>query len=137
MKPANSISAEDFKALTAGATKGRVLPGHTQGKMNSTEAKFYRDCIEPLVATGEIVWWKFESITLTIAVPRKAKTSRWTADFAVLYADGSQVMFDVKGGRPRDEQAQHIKIKCASEQYPQYRFVIAKRQDGQWKETEV
>lgn len=115
------------------ATRGRELPGHRPGVMNSTEAK-YAAILEARLQAGEVLAYAFESVKVRIA-PR----SWWTPDFAVWLRDGSVEFVDVKGGRP-EEQAQRVKIKVAADRYPLWRFVVARkrrRQEGGGFKREV
>jgi len=106
--------------------RGRVLPGHQRGKMNEAEAA-YGDLLAAQKLAGEIADYWFEAVTLTIADPPTAKVTRWTPDFMVLDRFGYVCFVDVKGTRPRDEQAEQVKIKAAAERYPHFRFVIARQ----------
>lgn len=108
--------------------KGRNLPGHRKGEMNSTEKKYAREILEPLKEAGEILHYEFEAVTL-----RLAKLTGWTPDFMVLYADGTIEFVDVKGSNPAVEQAQRVKVKIAAEKFWMFRFVVAQmrtKKDG-------
>lgn len=106
---------------------------HVPGQMNQTETA-YADALEALRHSGEVIWWRFESMTFKIA-----DNTRYTPDFAVFYADGIFEMVDAKGGGPIDPKSV-VKIKCAADQFPQFRFVIEQRKPkkagGGWKRTE-
>lgn len=103
------------------AAKGRKLHGHVRGQMNSTERKYAETVLEPRKAAGEIVDYQFESVTLKLG-----KDTRWTADFFVMYPDGLLEFVDVKG-RQRDEQAERVKIRLASEKFYMFRFIVARQ----------
>ena len=68
-----------------------------------------------------MLWWKFESVTFKIA-----DNTRYTPDFGVFYADGVMEYVDAKGGGPIDPKSV-VKVKCAADQFPQFRFVIEQR----------
>ena len=114
-----------FKRFKA---KGRNLPGHRKGEMNSTEEKYAREILDPLKSTGEILHYEFESVTLKLA-----KLASWNPDFMALYADGTIEFVDVKGSNPAVEQAQRVKVKIAAEKFWMFRFVVAQmrtKKDG-------
>ena len=107
--------------------KGRALPGHKKGQMNGDE-KAYAQTLESRLLLGEILWYEFEPWSLVIARPPEAQATRWTPDFAVLLSDATIELVDVKGTRPRDEQAERVKIKAAAEKYWFFQFIVARRQ---------
>jgi hypothetical protein len=98
------------------------------GTMNKTEAA-YAAHLELLKAAGEVLWYRFESIKL-----RLADNTFYTCDFAVMEADGTLAMHEVKGGFWMDDS--RVKIKIAADQYP-FRFIgvmpISKSKGGGWK----
>jgi hypothetical protein len=102
------------------AARGRKLHGHKRGEMNGTERKYAETVLEPRKLAGEIVDYQFESVTLKLG-----KDTRWTADFFVMYPDGLLEFVDVKGGQ-RDEQAERVKIRLASEKFYMFRFIVAR-----------
>ncbi len=122
-----------------GRARGRQLPGHKKGKMNSTEAA-YEQVLRARKQTGQILNYEFEPLSLVISRPPESQAVRWTPDFMVLNADMTIDMVDVKGTRP-DEQAQRAKIKTAAEKYWYFRFVVARKQrkkdGGGWKHEEI
>ena len=93
------------------------------GQMNKTEAA-YAAHLALLQSAGEIMWYRFEGVKL-----RLADNTFYTADFAVMAADGVIEMHEVKGFWQDDARA---KIKIAADQYP-FRFMAFKvraRKDG-------
>lgn len=102
--------------------RGRDLPGHKPGSMNSTE-RAYAAVLEAKREAGEILWFAFESLKLNVG---GAKRTWWTPDFVVQEADGTLTLVDVKGTRPMDEQAQLVKAKVIAATTP-YRVVIARQ----------
>jgi len=77
---------------------------------------------------GEIVWWKYESITLKLA-----DGTRYTPDFAVLLAGGEFEIHETKGGFIREDG--WLKLKLAAGMFP-FRFFLcqkqAKKDGGGW-----
>lgn len=110
---------------------------HKPGEMNQTEAK-YAAILEARKLAGEIQTWEFERYTFKLA-----DDTRYTPDFAVLLADGSQEFIDSKGGGPIDPKSL-VKVKCAAERFPQFLFVIEQKLSkkdaaaygSEWKRTE-
>lgn len=90
------------------------------GTMNKTESAYARH-LESQCATGEIVWWKFEGLTLKLA-----KDTRYTPDFCVMTRDGCIEFHEVKGFFEDDAK---VKVKVAAEMFPFiFRLVRAKPQ---------
>lgn len=100
------------------------------GQMNKTE-QAYHDRLELLRRAGEIQWFKFEGIKL-----RLADNTTYTADFAVMAADGTLELHEVKGFWQDDAR---VKIKVAAELYP-FRFIAVrvkpKKDGGGWATEE-
>lgn len=96
------------------------------GAMNKTEAA-YAEYLEARLRAGEVAWFKFEGVKL-----RLADSTFYTPDFAVMLADGSMELHEVKGHWQDDAR---VKIKVASSLYP-FRFqavrVKPKREGGGW-----
>ncbi|WP_314435903.1 DUF1064 domain-containing protein [Massilia timonae] len=96
------------------------------GTMNKTEAA-YAATLDARRHAGEVAWFKFEGIKL-----RLADNTFYTPDFAVMLADGSLEMHEVKGYWQDDARA---KIKIAADLYP-LRFVAImakpKKEGGGW-----
>jgi hypothetical protein len=93
------------------------------GTMNKTEAA-YAATLEQRRTAGEVAWFKFEGIKF-----RLAENTSYTPDFAVMLADGTLEMHEVKGFWTDDGRA---KIKIAADLYPM-RFVAIKakpKKDG-------
>lgn len=106
---------------------------HVPGEMNQTES-LYAEELQALKLEGKVVEWFFEAMTFKLAAG-----SRYTPDFAVLYADGVLEFVDVKGGGPMDRTSL-AKIKYAADKFPFFRFVIekrkAKKDGGGWERME-
>lgn len=93
---------------------------HKPGEMNQTEAS-YAELLQGRKLSGEIVEWRFESVTFKLA-----GDTRYTPDFEVINADGSKEYVDAKGGGPIDPKS-IVKVKCAAEKWFEYTFVIEQR----------
>lgn len=106
-------------------------PGRKKG-MNGLEAD-YAHVLNARVASGEVLWWVFESVTLKLA-----EDTRYTPDFFVMLTSGELEGHEVKGGIFEDDAK--VKAKVAAALFP-FRFVIArralKRDGGGWSTQEV
>lgn len=87
------------------------------GVMNKTE-QAYADFLELRKRAGEVLWWKFEGIKL-----RLADKTFLTPDFAIMEADCSICLDDIKGFMQEDA---NVKLKVAAEIYP-FRFNIVRK----------
>lgn len=96
------------------------------GQLNKTE-EAYRQHLEARKFAGEVAWYRFEGIKL-----RLADKTFYTPDFAVMLADGSMELHEVKGYWQDDARA---KTKIAADQYP-FRIIAvtakAKKAGGGW-----
>jgi len=97
------------------------------GQMNKTETAYAAGLAMKMHA-GAVAWYKFEGVKL-----RLADNTFYSPDFAVMLADGSMEMHEVKGFWHDDARA---KIKIAADLYP-FRFIAvtveAKKNGGGWK----
>ncbi|WP_201829625.1 DUF1064 domain-containing protein [Microvirga zambiensis] len=100
------------------------------GQMNKTEAA-YASHLEMRRIASEIAWYKFEGLKL-----RLADNTFLTVDFAVMLADGTLEMHEVKGFWTDDAR---VKTKVAADLYP-FRFIavqqLPKKEGGGWKTEE-
>ncbi len=96
------------------------------GQMNRTEAA-YGARLGVLQHAGEVAWYKFEGVKL-----RLADNTFYSPDFAVMLADGTMEMHEVKGHWQDDARA---KIKIAADLYP-FRFIAIKATKGGWQTEE-
>lgn len=100
------------------------------GQMNKTETAYAQE-LEARKNAKELLWYAFEGVTLKLA-----DGCRYTPDFAVLMADGTIEMHEVKGYWTDDARA---KIKVAADKFP-FRFIAvyrqAKKDGGGWKVEE-
>ncbi len=96
------------------------------GALNKSEVA-YQGELERRKGLGEILWYRFEGIKL-----RLADNTFLTIDFAVMMADGTLEMHEVKGWWHDDAKA---KTKIAASMYP-FRFIAvkaqAKKHGGGW-----
>lgn len=79
------------------------------GEMNKSEAA-YEVYLKDRQYLGHIAWFKFEGIKL-----RLADNTFYTPDFAVMLADGSMELHEVKGFWTDDAR---VKTKVAASLYP-------------------
>lgn len=100
------------------------------GQMNKTE-QAYAATLDNCKSAGMLAWFKFEGVKL-----RLADNTFYTPDFAVMRADGTMEMHEVKGFWTDDAR---VKIKVAADMYP-FKFVAIKAQSkkagGGWQEEE-
>lgn len=125
-RPPFHLPVEQRNASNARFALGRLKPG----EMNKTEAA-YAAHLELQKAAGNVLWYRFEGVKL-----RLADNTFLTIDFAVMAADGTIEMHEVKGHWEDDAR---VKIKVAAVQYP-FRFIAvkarAKKHGGGWEVEE-
>lgn len=120
-----SLTPDQFRAAQAKAFRSHRRR-HTPGQMNSTERKMAEElALEQ--AAGKILWWAFEPITLKLA-----HDTRLTVDFAILHADGSLELRDVKGGRGLWEEDAAVKMRVAADRFWMFRFTAWTQAKGGW-----
>ena len=125
LPPSAMPSTPEPTAMERMQAKGRLA----KGDMNATEARYAAHLNERKLV-GEVLWWKFEAIKLVLA----PETSL-TVDFAVMLADGTLEMHDVKGSKSIYTDDAKVKMKIAADQYPfVFRVAYPKRkaQGGGW-----
>lgn len=97
-----------------------------RGEMNKTELAYSGE-LDLRRHAGEVLWWVYESVKL-----RLGKGCYYTADFAVMLADGTLELHEVKGYQA---EASQVRIKTAAAKYP---FVFVKvRKQGRGFEREI
>jgi hypothetical protein len=97
------------------------------GKMNGTEAAYGRQ-LEARKQAGEVAWYRFEGLKF-----RLADNTHYTPDFAVMLADGTMELHEVKGHWTDDAR---VKIKVAAEMYP-FQFQAIRLVSGKgWQREE-
>lgn len=105
---------------------GRLKPG----QMNKTEAA-YDLHLDALKHHGDILWYRFEGITLKIA-----PDCRLTMDFVVLAADGTLELHDTKGSPRIWTDDAKVKMRVAASQFPfvfKVVFPLPKKDGGGWR----
>lgn len=114
--------------------KNQALGRLKRGIQNKTEAAYAR-VLELRRMGGEIAWFAFEGITFKLA-----DDTRYTPDFAVMLADGTMEMHEVKGSLDYIQDDAKVKIKVANDMFP-FRFFlvapIAKKRGGGWQTKEI
>lgn len=100
------------------------------GVKNKTETA-YAEYLESEKVLGNILWYKFEAITLKLA-----DDTRFTPDFFVMNKDRELCCHEVKSIWRDDSK---VKIKVASELFP-FRFIAIyakpKKEGGGWRVEE-
>jgi len=89
------------------------------GVMNSSEERYARDVLDPMIAAGELHEWLFEPVTF-----RLGHDARFTPDFLLVYPDGSLELVDFKG---HQEEAALVRVKAAASRYPWFAWSIVNR----------
>ena len=90
--------------------------------MNKTEAR-YAALLDIRMKAGEVVWWRFEGVTLKLA-----DDTRYTPDFVLMLRDGTIECHETKGFW-RDDAL--VKIKVAAAGFP-FRFRSFQYKAKQW-----
>lgn len=111
--------------------KGRLRAG----ERNATEARYEHDVLEPALKDGSVLWYKFESITLKLA-----EGCRYTPDYAVMRADGTIELHEVKGSKAIFQDDAKVKVKTCAELFP-FRLLVCyprpKKDGGGWLVEEI
>lgn len=114
------------KALSA---LGRLKPC----EMNKTE-QAYSQQLDLLLASGEIKWYKFESMKF-----RLADKTFYTPDFIVMNKRDEIEVHEVKGSMAIFQDDAKVKIKVAASLYP-FKFMAIfpklKKNGGGWETKE-
>lgn len=121
----DNITASEFREKYAPVCpKMRAkAQAHIQGRMNGTETNFARFLQERQFL--HVASYKFESVKL-----RLADNTYYTPDFMAIGEDGYITFYEVKGFWRDDAR---VKIKVASELYPEFAFVAVQWKGGEWK----
>jgi hypothetical protein len=117
-------------ALGPPKAKGRV---RSVKGLNKTETA-YDAHLAMRQRLGEILWRKFEGITLKLA-----DDTRFTPDFAVMTADGHIELHDTKAlwkgkTRPHIEDDALVKLRTAAEMFPFTVKAVWAEANGDWAE---
>lgn len=144
-----------------GSRRGRgKLPRSRRAGMNRLE-RDYADHLEELMRNGEVLWWRFEPVSLNLQDPaeepeaeqdqddepepadpdgkpkaRARQRGRYTPDFLVQMVDGLLEVHEVKGGY--FDPAAKVRLKWAAQRFPIFRFVVVtrERKSSPWKYEE-
>jgi hypothetical protein len=117
-EPATSI--EIPKKSSKPGDGSRYGKRHESGVMNKTEAAFAAR-LEIRKVAGDIISYRFEQITLTLA-----KQCTYKPDFMIVHKDHSIEFVDVKGCGPINETS-IVKIKMAAKEFRLWQFSIEKK----------
>ena len=121
------ISRENYRRyIRANSTVATpaAVPPIVGASMNSTEARYVREVLEPSRLAGEIREYRFQVEGL-----RLADNLFYYPDFRVIEADWRVVFHEVKGGFVREDA--WVKFKIAVQEHP-YPFVLARWEKGNW-----
>lgn len=113
-------------------SRGRVA---VRGNMNATE-KAYAQWLMALQAAGEIAHWWFEPLRLRLSSPEAGRGAWYSPDFMVLMPDGLTFLDEVKGSKFMND-ASKVRVRCAAEQFPLWKFRLAIRQKKGFVVTEL
>lgn len=108
--------------------RARPRPRHQPGHMNKTE-QAYANRLELLLRSGEIRRWGFESIKF-----RLADRTFYTPDFMVV-TDAQIEFHEVKGGFIYDDAM--VKLKVVAAQYPEFSFLLIRKEKYKWTVQEM
>lgn len=92
------------------------------GAMNQTEAAYARHLLHRQAA-GEIVWHRFEGLTLKLA-----SRATYTPDFVVMRADGQIELHEVKGAKAIFRDDARAKTRIAAGEFP-FRVLVVYPRD--------
>ncbi len=95
---------------------------------NKTERAF-GEHLHVYLIDGKILWYAFEPMRLKLG-----RGAWYTPDFAVLEDSGQFVCYEVKGFF---REAAKVRIKVAKSLYPFLKFIVVRRQKGEWTYEEV
>ncbi len=112
-----------------------------RGKKNKSE-QAYEHYLALEKATGRVLDWWFEPMSLRLSECDAGQPLRYSPDFLVLAADGTVYLDDVKAplrrGQKFDDPAAVIRIKAAADRYPLFLFRIVRPiAGGAWDVQEV
>ena len=118
----NTPDAADGVQRASNAARGA---GKRRGIPTKLEAKFAKEILDPMVASGEIVGYECEGLTL-----RHAGTAV-TPDYVGWEPSGRPALFEVKGTRLTEATVLRMKLHAAAR--PWLRWRIYSRRDGAWR----
>lgn len=90
----------------------------------------YAEYLATSVAAKRVLDWRYEPERLEIGIG-----AVYTPDFSVLLSGADRIEYrEVKGYR---REAAIVRIKAAALRYPQFRFVLVTKLNGDWKHTTI
>lgn len=110
---------------TAVRPKRRVAWGikRQRGEKNGYETKFENEVLIPRLASGAILWYRFEGVKFDLV--ENASRITYEPDYLVQLDSGELVAYDVKGTtkingvpRPFIPEKNRMKCKLFADQYP-------------------
>jgi len=115
-------------------TKWTAGNRRTAGRANKTEQAFVAEVLETAKQAGEVLGWAYEPLTFKLG-----KAFSYTPDYVVHMADGSMVVWEVKGSGGWLNESSRPRWKAAAESWAGGAFVFRsavkqkKRDGGGWK----
>ncbi len=100
------------------------------GGPNKTELRFENDHLKSMRHTGEILLYRFASITL-----RLGNGVRYTPDYFSINGNGKVVFWEVKGARLEEDAI--VKLKMAPAIFPEFEFYLCQWKNGRWSIDKV
>jgi len=124
------------RAMAAGElplSGGKRVIRQSRREPNKTEKRFEIEKLHPMYAAGQIGAYRYEAITLKLA-----NGLRYTADWsAIRFPAGKLILWEIKGGRPRQREAGISALKMAANCYPEFEFWLFQWKGGMWIPQEV
>lgn len=107
-------------------SRARARPKKIPGQMNLTERRFEANYLKPLLASGEILSYKYEAMKFRYGKDFKAT---YTPDFIVVRKDEIIECIDVKGSGGWEEHTR-VKMKACAEEYWMFEWAGFTEQKG-------
>jgi len=127
IKSIDSVLVEPVKAAPAKSPGIKGIIRQSNTPPNKTEIRFENDYLRPMLHSGEIQQYRHNSIRL------KLGNGAWyKCDWTALNAAGKLVLWEIKGGRPRQREAGIMAIKVAASAYPEFEFWLCRWKGGEW-----
>lgn len=121
MSAPSGMSVSAYRALMKSAKRQasmQALGRLKQGEQNKTEIAYEEKVLKPALQAGEILWYRFEPISLKLA-----QNTHYRPDFMVLTRNRELEVHEVKGFWTDDARA---KTKIAAALFP-FRFIAVRR----------
>lgn len=104
-------------------------PKKPRSPYKSNAEQLYARKLEGMLASGEIVSWAYEAVTLVV-VDANGERCRYTPDFMIVLPSGLE-LHEVKGHL---REAARIRFLGARERYPFWTFRMFRRNGNGWDE---